>query len=170
MRQLTVVSVAAILLAVPAMAQETQQVDTVSRSSPIPVWVVVADIDDNPGVHRVHIQVLWHDPEYKEFRFAKEVEAGDFVVWLPKNKDDGEEDLAKGCPFKSTHMEYGLKGAKIATREDTDCLSVLVADLPLIGLEHHGAQMACEEATRNDGDSKSWIRYFGCYWAEEREG
>ena len=170
MQRLTAVFVATILLAAPATAQETQQVDTVYRSNPVPVWVVVRDVEDDPGAHHVLISVTWDDAEYKEFLFAKDVEAGDLVVRLPKTKDDDEEDLADGCAFKGNQMEYGLKGAKLAAREDVDCLAPLVADLPLIGVEYLGSRMSCEPATRDDGDTKSWIRYFGCYWTKPPGG
>ena len=171
MQHLTAVVTATILFVAPATAQETQQVDTVYRSAAIPVWIAVRDAKDDPGVHWVWIEVTWDDAEYKEhFWFAKDVEAGDFVVRLPKNKDDGDDDLASGCAFKSNRIEHGSRGASSATREDVTCLALLVADMPFIGVKYRGSSMACTEATRKDGETKPWIRYFGCYWAKKPQG
>lgn len=168
MQYLTAVFVAVILFTAPAMAQETQQADTV-WSAPIPVWIAVRDIADDPGAHRVLIQVTWADSEHKDFRFAKDVEAGDFVIRLPKKESDGEQDLANGCVFKSNWMAHGSTGASPAAREDNNCLALLAANMPLIGLSHRGSPMVCTQGTRNDSESKSWIRYYGCYWAKPPE-
>lgn len=170
MQRVAAVFAVAILFAPAASGQETQT-NTVYESPVVPMRVVVVDVKDNPGVHRVYIAVAWADADYGDhLRFGKDLEAGDVIVRLPRNKDDGEEDLVDGCEFKSTRMEHGFTGAKITTREDDNCLGPLVADIPLIGIDHWGSAMTCKEATRTDSGAKAAVRYYGCYWTEKPEG
>lgn len=168
----TILTTAAVLLlAAPTAAQEPP--DTVYKSRPIPVWLMVEDAEGQPGVHHVAIEVLWDNANSK-LPFSADLPEGLLTVLIPTSEDTTAEDLANGdaCLFISVEMEHGNGNFYYAERWDTECYSPPVTDLPLVGLVYSEttALMACAPASRDDGDAEQTIRYYGCYWVAPPEG
>lgn len=159
----------AAVLAAPVAAQETPPDTTAYESAPAPVWVVVEDVEGEAGAHRVRAAVVWDD--YRStLRFSAEILAGDLMVRLPKTEDP-DADPSQGCAFTSALMLHGSATYEPMNRADADCLAPPVEYLPFIAVEHLGAPMACERATRKDGtEDPPTRRIYGCYWASNPNG
>lgn len=165
MRTWTLAALLAAMTAAPAAAQETPPDTTAYRGAPIPVWVVVEDVEGEAGAHRVYATVEWDD--YRStLRFATEILAGDLVVLLPKG-EGRDADLSESCAFASGLMAHGSERSEPMDRTDTECLAPPAEHLPFVGAEHLGAPLACKEAKPKDGTEDPRIRYYGCYWAEK---
>ncbi|MYA17532.1 MAG: hypothetical protein F4086_11445 [Gemmatimonadetes bacterium] len=155
-------------LALPAAAQEPGDSipEDAPRSAPVPVWVIVEDVENEAGAHLVRAAVMWEDWRHG-FRFSVEVLPGDLVVSVPKH--EGVISL-ETCDYTSALMAHGSEGYQPFERADTDCLAPPVEYMAAISVEHLGAPMACTEADRADGIEDPTLRIFGCYWAQDPTG
>ena len=171
MRLTTIFTAAAVLLLAAPVAGQDGADTTVYTSADVPVWLMVEDVKDDAGAHRVYVAVKWDDHRSK-LPFSQQIEAGDLKVFLPKTEDADADDLPYGCRFTSSRMEHGNPGAFPADRADKDCLAPPAASLPLIGIEYTGSPvpMACEPAEPKDGTEDPKVRYFACYWPDPPEG
>ena len=136
MRLTTIFTAAAVLLLAAPVAGQDGADTTVYTSADVPVWLMVEDVKDDAGAHRVYVAVKWDDHRSK-LPFSQQIEAGDLKVFLPKTEDADADDLPYGCRFTSSRMEHGNPGAFPADRADKDCLAPPAASLPLIGNRVH---------------------------------
>lgn len=156
----------ALALALPAAAQEVGDTATSmvgTRSAAVPVWVVVEDVEQEAGAHRVRAAVIWEDYRLG-FRFSEEVLPGELVVTIPKT--EGLVSLAT-CAYTSPLLAHGSEGYQPLERADSDCLAPPVQYLSWIGAEHRGSPLACQEA---EGIEDPRVRVYGCYWAQDPGG
>lgn len=152
----------ALALAFPAAAQEPGDTVELARSAEVPVWVLVEDVDDEAGAHRVRVAVVWEDWRHG-FRFSEEVLPGELVVLVAKSEDPAR---AETCDYASALMLHESEGFQPFERADTDCLAPPAEYLPWIAAEHRGSPMVCDEASRT-GNQDPAIRVYGCYFAEK---
>lgn len=156
----TFTAVLALVLAVPAYAQEKPDTTTY-RSAPVPVWVTVKQVSKTQVL--VGVAVMW-DHSKSSLRFSTDVRSGELVVVLPTAK------RGDGCTYTAS-LSYGTDGYEKIDPDDDDCVLPPVSDMSEVGVTHQGSAMKCVEAHPETGKPETpGHRIWGCYWVVQPSG